>query len=213
MGESKLTVRDNIENIVEAGINAIPVVGGSLGTLYFGRKQEKRFKRIEKFYKLLKNDFESIQSKVPETLEKLDHNSLIGIIEEINENVEKDYLESKLDYFKNCFYNSLINQDSDSYGKRKYFVETLGKLTGVDIQIIHNLYQAAKDHGYTPELESEHENNSEFIGALEKLKSYGLVNSKLNGTLEPGINWAEITLYTISDFGREFVEYCLKLDE
>jgi len=213
MEEDKLTIKDNIENIVEAGINAIPVVGGSLNTLYFGRKQEKRFKRIEKFYELLKDDFESIQDKVSEALEKLDHNSLTGIIEEINENVEKDYLESKLNYFKNCFYNSLISQDSDSYGKRKYFIDVLGKLTDMDIQIIHNLYQAQRDHGYTPELESEHENNSEFIGSLEKLKSYGLVHSKLNGTLKPGINWSEITLYIISDFGRDFVEYCLQINK
>ncbi|MCG8577905.1 MAG: hypothetical protein MI810_23710, partial [Flavobacteriales bacterium] len=192
---------------------AIPMVGGTLSTLYFGRKQEKRFIRLECFYQEIKDDFDSIREKVSEKLENIDQDSLTGIIEEINENVEKDYLDSKRTYFKNCFYNSLISQDSDSYGKRKYFIETLGKLTDMDIQIIQNLYGAESNSGYTPELKNTQENNAEFNGSLEKLKSYGLLHSKLNGTLHPSINWAEITLYIISDFGREFVEYCLKVDE
>lgn len=36
--------------VIEAIIQTIPYVGGALSTLYFGHKQEKRFKRLETFY-------------------------------------------------------------------------------------------------------------------------------------------------------------------
>ena len=38
---------------IQTGLQLIPYVGGSLCTLYFGTKQEKRFKRIESFYREL----------------------------------------------------------------------------------------------------------------------------------------------------------------
>ena len=64
MGDDKLTDREKIELTVEAGLNAIPAIGGSLATLYFGTKQEKRFKRIENFYTDLKNDFEKFKEGI-----------------------------------------------------------------------------------------------------------------------------------------------------
>lgn len=48
----------NKEVILEALMQALPYVGGSLATLYFGHKQEKRFKRLEKFYEELKEEDE-----------------------------------------------------------------------------------------------------------------------------------------------------------
>ena len=120
------------------------------------------------------------------------------------------FTEEKLKYFKNCFYNSLTDISKDSYGKRKYFISTLGQLTELDIQVLVNLYKANDGEGYVPNPTNKEGNNPEFVGTLEKLKSYGLIYSKLNGTLRPGINWSEITLYIISNFGREFVSYCLE---
>ena len=38
--------------VIQAGMQAIPYVGSSLATLYFGRKQDLRFKRLETFYKV-----------------------------------------------------------------------------------------------------------------------------------------------------------------
>lgn len=209
MEDNKLTTREKVELVIQAGLNAIPTIGGSLSAIYYGTKQEKRFKRIEKFYEILKNDFNKFKENI-KSLDDQNKEELTGIIEEINENVETDYTETKLKYFKNCFYNSLTNISEDSYGKRKFFISTLGQLTNLDIEVLINLYKANEGHGYMPETKNKEGNNPEFIGSLEKLKSYGLIFSSLNGTLKPGINWTEITLYTISDFGKEFVRYCLE---
>ena len=209
MDNDQLTNKEKIELAIQAGLNAIPTIGGSLSTMYFGTKQEKRFKRIENFYNDLKNDFDKYKDEL-KSLEDQNRDELTGIIEEINENVETDYTEKKLTYFKNCFYNSLTDISKDSYRKRKYFVSTLGQLTELDIQVVIDLYKANDGHGYMPNTNNEEGNNPEFIGTLEKLKSYGLIYSKLNGTLRPGVNWSEITLYIISSFGQEFVRYCLE---
>jgi hypothetical protein len=205
----KLSNKDKIEIIVEAGLNAIPMIGGSLATLYFSTKQEKRFKRVEKFYELLKTDFDRFKEKI-ENIDNLNKEEVVGIIEEINERVESDYTEEKLKYFKNCFYNTLTDSIDDGYGKRKYFINVLGQLTPLDIEVITNLFKVDDGHGYLPDPNDKEGNNPEFVGSLEKLKSIGIVYSKLNGTLRPGINWAEITLYTISDFGKEFARFCLE---
>lgn len=209
MSDDKLTSKEKIELVVQAGLNAIPTIGGSLSAIYFGAKQEKRFKRIENFYNGLKNDFDKFKDKV-KNLDEQNKEELTGIIEEINENVETDYTEEKLEYFKNCFYNTLSDISKGSYGKRKYFISILGELTELDIQVLINLHKANEGDGYVPNTTNKEGNNPEFIGTLEKLKSYGLIYSKLHGTLRPGINWSEITLYAISDFGREFVRYCLE---
>jgi hypothetical protein len=46
------------DTIIEAGLNAIPYVGGSLATLYYGSKNEKKFERLENFYKELKEEMD-----------------------------------------------------------------------------------------------------------------------------------------------------------
>lgn len=55
MADSKedehLSAREKRDLVIQAGIQAIPHVGSALATLYFGRKQELRFKRLETFYK------------------------------------------------------------------------------------------------------------------------------------------------------------------
>ena len=43
--------KEKFELAVNAGLQAIPYVGGPLATLYFGYKQEQRFQRIEQTLK------------------------------------------------------------------------------------------------------------------------------------------------------------------
>ncbi len=209
MSNDKLTIKDSLELTIQAGINAIPIVGGSLATIYFGAKQERRFKRIEKFYKAIKDEFDKIRDDI-KPIEEQSSNKLASIIEEINEGVERDITDERIHYFKNCFFNTLTEPDDSSFGKRKYFINLLSILSNMDITILVNLYKSKSNHGYHPNLESKEKSVSEYNGSLEKLKSYGMLFSSLNGALEPGINWSKITFFTISEFGREFVKYCLE---
>lgn len=48
MDKEKISGKDKLELVINAGLQAIPYVGGPLATLYFGYKQEQRFQRVEK---------------------------------------------------------------------------------------------------------------------------------------------------------------------
>ncbi|MGR5149489.1 hypothetical protein ACQKP8_23455 [Photobacterium alginatilyticum] len=204
--EDKLSLKEQGALVIDAGLCAIPVVGGSLSALYFGAKQEKRFKRLERFYNELKD---KLQEPSAIDFDKIDRSALASIIEEINEAVELDFTESKLDYLHNCFINSLSEGAEQEHEKKKYFISQLMKMSELDISLLTGLYKADSGECYKY-LKSDEPDASDFNAALERLKSGGLVNSSLHGALTPGISWGEITAFTLSDFGRDFVVFCLE---
>ncbi len=78
-------------------------------SLYFGSKNEKRFKRIEKFYKNLNESLENIRDQIPEDVFNLENkDQLIGIFEGINDEVEKSKAQNKIDMYKNLYKNCLL---------------------------------------------------------------------------------------------------------
>ncbi|MCR9306504.1 hypothetical protein [Vibrio diabolicus] len=204
--EDKLSFKEQSEVAINAGLSAIPVVGGSLSALYFGAKQEKRFKRLERFYSELKD---KIQDPSAIDFDTMDRAALASIIEEINEAVELDFTESKLDYLHNCFINSLSESVEQEHEKKKYFIAQLMKMSELDIRLLTDLHRAGADM-CCKYLQSDKEGASDFNAALERLKSGGFLNSSLSGSLRPGITWGEITAFTLSDFGKDFVDFCLE---
>ena len=210
MSEIKLTTREKLDIAAQTGLNAIPYIGGALSALYFGTKQERRFKRIESLYELIRVEFEKIKDEI-KPLDDFDRFKLSALIEDINENTENDATGEKTTYFKNCFFNILTNPDDEAFGKRKYFINSLGEITQIEIEILSNLFKAGEGHAYVPKTKPEDGLDiNQLNGALERLRSLGFLNSFFNGTLRPGVNWSTISRYSISDFGKEFVEFCLE---
>jgi len=64
LNDIKLNNKENTRLGIQAAIQAIPYVGSSIATLYFGYKQEIRFKRLETFYKSISNEIEGIKDKI-----------------------------------------------------------------------------------------------------------------------------------------------------
>ena len=203
--EDNLTLKEQGAVIVEAGLNAIPVVGGSLATLYFGAKQEKQFKRLERFYSELQQRVESAENI---DISKVDQSALASIIEEINESVEADFTENRLEYFQNCFLNSLRAGGEADHDKKRYFISKLLRLSDFDIDVLVALYKAPEGHVLAYDKQDQ-DGAGDYNASLERLKSDGFLNSRLNGKLKAGIEWGEITAFYLSGFGRDFVEYCL----
>ncbi|CAK2026482.1 hypothetical protein VCRA2110O173_340005 [Vibrio crassostreae] len=141
--------------------------------------------------------------------EKVDKEALASIIEEINEAVELDFTESKLDYLHNCFINSLSVGAEKEYEKKRYFITKLIKMSELEIEILINFYKAEAGSCYKYQ-NKDLEDAADFNASLEQLKSSGFLNSSLNGTLSPGIDWGDITAFTLSSFGRDFVKFCLE---
>jgi hypothetical protein len=207
--DEDVVLNDKQANIVssvsvgQALLSAIPYVGSSLAFIWTNVQAERRFLRIERFCELITHEIEDLKDAI-KSLNDFDKNKLASIIEEIFEGVEKDFTEEKVQYFKNCFFNMLINPSDSDYGKRKYFISLINLLSIMEIGLICALYKASEGHGY------KGADNYEIIGWLERLKSLGLVQSHLAGTLEPNINWSSISHYRISQFGQEFVIFCLE---
>ena len=94
---------------IEAGIGAIPIVGSPIQTIYFGRQNEKRFKRIERFYKELNDELEQIKQNIPEVFyPERDRDQLMGVMESINEDIEKARNQSKFNLYKNLYKNCIL---------------------------------------------------------------------------------------------------------
>jgi len=205
--ETSLPAKTYASLVVEAGVNAIPVVGGSLATLYFGRKQEIRFAKLEQFYHEMSEMLKVVEVRII-GLEKQNIESLAEIIDEINEAVLYDITESRRTYLRHCFFNTLCGNTENKSDKLRCFIRTLRILTNQQIQIISDLLKAPIGHG-CKYMEDDKTGANEFNASLESLRSHGFINANMHGTIRPGINWGHITLYSLSEFGREFAVYCL----
>lgn len=47
--KENLNFREGLDIAIDTGLQLIPGVGGAISSAYFGTKQAKQFKRIEKF--------------------------------------------------------------------------------------------------------------------------------------------------------------------
>ena len=100
MEKEKVGAKDKLELVVNAGLQAIPYVGGPLATLYFGYKQEQRFQRVEKTLKEVADELQGIQ--IP-SIDEHNKEELITLIDELTDKIEKEQLESKRILYKGFF--------------------------------------------------------------------------------------------------------------
>ena len=108
-------MKENIQDNIELGINAamqlIPVVGGSLSTLYFGYKQNKEFRRLEK---TLTEIAEELKDKKIPNIKEHNEAELMSLIEELNDKIEKEHIEEKRKCYKSFYKKILVIPDRKS---------------------------------------------------------------------------------------------------
>lgn len=196
------------DTIIEAAVQAIPYVGGSLATLYFGNKQERRFRRLEKFYEELKEEI----SKSPNVYKDIiQHNpdELSAIIEELNENVESEHLDLKRNLYKNYFKKTMIEPVNGNFDERKLLLDILSAVTPLQIEIIVFLAtqpSAVKSNKILkPGVEQ-----AVILGSLAQLKNYGLIESTVNSIVLGESNGSINENITLSKFGIRFNNFCLQ---
>jgi hypothetical protein len=80
--------------ILQAAMELIPTIGGSLSTLYFGSKQEKRLKRLENFFNDLKEQVMSTKAELAD-VSLHDPDELRLLLESLFEKVEVETRERK----------------------------------------------------------------------------------------------------------------------
>lgn len=196
------------DTIIEAAVQAIPYVGAPLATLYFGNKQEKRFRRLEKFYEELKEEM----SKSPNVYKDItQHNpeELSAIIEELNEKVESEHLEFKRNLYKTYFKKTMIKPVNGNFDERKLFLDILSALTPLQIEIIVLL--ATQSSAVTSNTISKPGvEQAVILGSLAQLKNYGLIESTVNSIVVGGSNGSINENVTLSKFGIKFNDFCLQ---
>ncbi len=196
------------DTIIEAAVQAIPYVGAPLATLYFGNKQEKRFRRLEKFYEELKEEM----SKSPNVYKDItQHNpeELSAIIEELNEKVESEHLEFKRSLYKTYFMKTMIKPVNGNFDERKLFLDILSAVTPLQIEIIVLL--ATKSSAVTSNTISKPGvEQAVILGSLAQLKNYGLIESTVNSIVVGGSNGSINENVTLSKFGIKFNDFCLQ---
>ncbi len=192
--------------IIQAGIEAIPYVGGSLSTLYFGRKQEKRFARLEKFYVEIKEQIESTEANLAD-VSLHDPDDLELLIESLNEKVEVETREKKVLLLRNFLLTTLKDPVNNDFDVRKHFLDTLSPISVLECELLCFLFQ---DNKQLQIRQINKPNTSPYLifAAINKLRSYGFIESRrgsfqLNGEQDENLD----DIVSVSDLGIQFCEY------
>lgn len=197
--------KEKFELVVNAGLQAIPYVGGPLSTLYFGYKQEQRFQRIEKTLKEVADELEGIN--LP-SLDEHNQEELISLIDELTDKIENEHLEYKRKLYKQYFKNILIIPTNGNYEERKLYLEILSKITPLQIE----LFQFILNNENVIDLQITKPNTDVSLirSSILQLQNYGLIYSTLHSISLGGPNAGMPMKLNTSDFGKRFNEFCLK---
>lgn len=206
----KLTLKEKFDITVEAGLQLIPWIGGSLATAYFGTKNEKRFKRIESFYEEFSRQIQEKNVKF-NSIDAHDEDALIAIIERLNEKIEEETLEEKRDYFKKFLTNTLVEPtNKNNFDERRFFLDTLGNMTMLEIELITFLSTIENDFILVGSINKPGIDQSIFVGTVGRLKNYGFVDAVTQGiTVGGNVNNALNEGIRLNNFGRRFFQFCI----
>ena len=214
MSDSKedehLSTAENRDLVIQAGIQAIPYVGSSLATLYFGRKQELRFKRLETFYKEIAEEVDDLKDRIAPP-EAHDKEAFSAIFEELNEKIEREQVQKKREFLKAYLKNTLIYPiKGNNYDERHFFLDTLGSMNLLECELLGYLYKKTEPVGVGA-LQKSGVDQYAIVGAVGRLKTYGfLVSGQVSINIGGGEDNILLEKVKVSDFGRRFCEFCLR---
>lgn len=196
------------DTLIEVIVQSIPYVGAPLATLYFGNKQEKRFRRLERFYEELKDEMSKSHNAFKD-ISQHNPDELSAIIEVLNEKVESEHLEIKRNLYKNYFKKTMIQPVNGNFDERKLFLDILSAVTPLQIEIINFLATHATSVQSNIIIKPGVE-QAVILGSVAQLKNYGLLESTVNSIVIGGSNGSINENIILSKFGIRFNEFCLQ---
>ena len=208
--KESLTWNEKRDLVIQASMEAIPYFGGSLSTLYFGTKQETRFKRIELFYAELSHEIEQIKDQIP-PFSIHDKEAFTAIIEELNEKIETENLHEKIEYFKRYFKNTLLQPVTiGNYDQRRFFLQTLSTMSLLDCELLTGFFDNCQQPVIIGGITKPGIDQYALIGSIGRLKTFGFI-----ATYTVGISFGGKTDNTLKDnaqitnYGKQFCRFCL----
>ncbi len=207
--EVKLRGKEIRDLVIQSGIQGIPYIGSFLATLYFGAKQERRFKRLEEFYSEAAQEIKDLKDRIA-SKEQHDKDALAAIIEELNEKVEQEQVREKRKYFKTYLKNTLIYPMEGDYEERRYFLDTLSSMSLLECEVLGFLYNQDQQVR-VGDIKKPSTDQYAIVGAISRLKSYGFLISSQGkfsiGSTEDNMLNENVK---VSNFGRHFYDFSLK---
>lgn len=204
------SMKEKLELVAEAGMQGIPVVGGPLASIYFGNKQNKRFARIEEFYKEVSEELDSVREKIA-SVNSHDEDELSAILEELNNNIENEYLKSKIVLYKNYFKNTMIYPVNSNYSERKLLLNIAKELSPLEMELIVFLEKQVNSIIDTTITKPGVE-NSVIQGSIAKIKILGLLDVSLNSIVIGDNNGSTNEKIKLNKLGRKFHDFCMKFE-
>ncbi len=196
------------EIIIQAAIESIPYVGAALSTLYYGNKQEKRFKRLESFYQEIRQEINASKEKLADVDEQ-DEDSLSALLEDLNEKVESEHTKIKRECYKRYFKNTLKFPVTNNFDERKLILDTLAALTPLQLEIIAFL-AAQKNKMLSRSINKEGVDPALIHGLVSSLKVYGIIDSQFAYMQLSSANSRTDEHIWLSDFGKNFHQFCIR---
>jgi hypothetical protein len=192
--------------ILQAAIELIPTVGGSLSTLYFGGKQEKRLKRLEEFFSTLKEQVMSTQTELAD-VSLHDPDELRFLLESLFEKVEVETREQKVRLLKEFLLTTLKYPVNSNFDVREHFLETLFAMSVFECELLGFLFQN-KIKIRIREMSKPNASPYMVFAAINKLRSYGFIESRrgsfqFNGEQDENLD----DIIFVSELGIQFCEY------
>ncbi|PHD50379.1 hypothetical protein COF67_10140 [Bacillus toyonensis] len=207
----KLNTREKVHLGIEACLQLIPTIGGAISTSFYGYQKEKQLKRLESFYNELLVEISALKVTMQNSSATPDMDELLSIIEDLNEKVEREHIEEKRNYFKTYFINNILHPKRVDYDNKKFFLDTLAKMTLIECNSMLHLYN---EFGRVTIdfVMSGATSKFQKLGAMHRLQSYGFI--EMEERFKPGFNgdMTHDTYISITDYGIKFVQFCLKTD-
>ena len=145
----KLSADEKMNLAVQSGLQLLPFgIGGAISSIYFGVKNEKRFKRIERFYSEIaqelkdynKNELKEIRDKI-NLLTHQDKEAFGYILEEFNDKIEQEYASYKINILKKYLKSTLKDPvNEDKFDKRKFFLDVISSMTFLECDNLGFIY-------------------------------------------------------------------------
>ncbi|MCC5092682.1 MULTISPECIES: hypothetical protein [Xanthomonas] len=207
MADDGLEGAEKRDLAIQTGLQLIPYVGGSLCTLYFGTKQEKRFKRIESFYAELAEELKQVKGAIP-PVEKQDAPALEAIMESLHDKVEAEPTAEKRQFFLNYLKHTLLQPVSGNFDERKYFLTALDEMSLLECELLAFINGSAQVQ--VGSIQKPGTEQYAMVGAIGRLKARGfLTASQGSFAIGGGADNSLQEIVQVSSFGKRFHSFCL----
>lgn len=207
--------KETISTTIEAGLNIVPYVGGSLASLYSNYKNNKRFERIEEFYENVKTQMNELDQGIVDRIKSSyqDPDLLATLIERQHDAIETEYFNHKKQFLQSYFINNLIMETTDeTFDKKVMYLDALKNLNYSELEILSLLFRMNKPQPVSA-IEFKEDSSKDrytIVGHVNRLRNYGFIELYTgNVTIGGNVDNIHNSIISISDFGKEFVRFCL----